>query len=131
MLSKKRGKDLLGLLTPSSKRGQGLSLNVIIIAALALIVLVVMIAIFLNQATDFEENVSQETRLELIKLRTSEYERCRPSESAEESFALAYGRAESPEDKQSAKDAFRNDHIKVCSLSEDEATCGSANCRWS
>jgi len=43
-----------------SKKGQGLSLNVIIVAAIALIVLVVLVMIFTGRIGIFEKGLSKE-----------------------------------------------------------------------
>ena len=64
-----------------SKKGQSLSLNAIIIAALALIVLVVLAVLFIGKTTDTAEGVekaSGEASLELTKMKVR-YGDCHPA----------------------------------------------------
>jgi cell division protein FtsN len=113
-----------------SKKGQGLSLNVIIIAALALIVLVVLVVIFTSSSADFEKKVSQETRTELIKLRLG-YGTCEPLPSREETFAAEFNTAETVDDKERARSAFKGEIDRCKALSNTErGTCESASCTW-
>ena len=114
-----------------SKKGQGLSLNVIIVAALALIVLVVLVVIFTSRTADFEQKVGQETRTELIKLRLG-YGKCKPLASREERFAIEFDTAETTDDKEMAKSDFRAEIGNCKALSSaDRATCESGSCVWS
>ena len=113
-----------------SKKGQGLSLNVIIIAALALIVLVVLVVIFTSRSADFEQKVGQETRTELIKLRLG-YGKCEPLPSREESFAVEFNAAETVDDKERARSGFRQEISRCKALSNtDLGTCESDGCTW-
>ena len=87
-----------------SKKGQGLSLNVIIIAALALIVLVVLVVVFTGRIGIFEQGVGQEGNAQLIKLKIG-YGDCHPTATEADAFVKSYDAAESVE----AKDGAQND----------------------
>ena len=112
-----------------SKKGQGLSLNVIIIAALALIVLVVLIMVFTGRIAVFEKGLSQEGKAELIKMRIT-YGDCHPTPVREATFDVNYGSAESVGDKASEAAVFRED-IARCKAFTDKANCDSQECTWS
>jgi hypothetical protein len=109
-----------------SKRGQGLSLNVIIVAALALIVLVVIAVIFTSNLGDTEKKineVSDDSQLRLEQLRIG-YGDCHPTASAEREFKSDFS---SNEDSATTT---LNDEISRCSsLPQDE--CQSDDCSWS
>jgi len=112
-----------------SKRGQGLSLNVIIIAALALIVLVVLAAIFIQQTGIFTQRLGQEGNTELASLKGS-YGECHPSKSEERSFVTSFNRAETPEDGEVARDEFRQT-IQSCSFLDSSSSCeANSDCNW-
>ena len=98
-----------------NKKGQGLSLNVIIIAALALIVLVVLAVIFTTRSIEFEQKVGQETKTELIKLKIS-YGDCHPDTPREERFLTEYENAVGA-DNDAGKEKAKND------LKTDTANC--------
>ncbi len=110
------------------KRGQGLSLNVIIIAALALIVLVVLVVIFTGRIGVFERGVGEEGDAELVKMRI-QYDDCRPTASGEANFKTEFGRAQSTDQKEAARVQF-NGVIERCSSFEAKDSCESAGCRW-
>ena len=111
-----------------SKRGQGLSLNVIIIAALALIVLVVLAAIFIQQTGVFTAKLNKEANLELTSLKGT-YGECHPSRSAESASISAFNRAE-PGDQETARDALR-ETIRACSNLDSSAACeANRDCDW-
>ena len=67
------------------KKGQGLPLNTIIIAIIVLVVLVVIIAIFTGRIAIFEQQVSEQSKIELIRVRPS-YAACHPTASEEQNF---------------------------------------------
>ncbi len=113
----------------SSKKGQGLSLNAIIVAALALVVLVVMIAIFSGQMIPWGEKVNQEGKAEIIKMKIS-YGECHPTATEEAGFSAEFDRATSVEEKEAAGASFK-EKISSCkgfSVSKDE--CESSGCTW-
>lgn len=111
------------------KKGQGLSLNVIIIAALALIVLVVLIMVFTGRIAIFEQGVSKEGKAELIKMKIT-YGDCHPTAREEANFDIAYSQAESLDGKETAKVDFK-DEISRCKGFGDKVNCESAGCSWS
>ena len=111
------------------KKGQGLSLNVIIIAALALIVLVVLIMVFTGRIGVFDRGVGQESQAELIKMRIS-YGKCAPSSSAESSFISQFNAADSPEAEDTAKSGFRENELNRCKAFETRDECEGQNCKW-
>ncbi len=111
------------------KRGQGLSLNVIIVAALALIVLVVLIMVFTGRIAIFEKGISKEGQAELIKMRI-QYGDCHPSATVEANFDLEHSRGDSIESKEQAKVNFRGE-VSRCNELTDKVNCGSAGCSWS
>ena len=112
----------------SNKKGQGMSLNVIIIAALALIVLVVLTVIFTSRTAIFSEKVSEGSRTDLIEMKIS-YGDCHPTVRQEGEFTSALDKAESIDDKENAKVSFR-DEINRCKGSLDRADCESQDCAW-
>ena len=111
-----------------SKKGQGLSLNVIIIAVLALIVLVVLVAIFTGRITLFQRDVDKQSQTELISLRIS-YGECHPGTSEEGTFNSELASATSSEEKESARARFR-EKISSCKSLTSQAPCASAGCSW-
>ena len=112
-----------------NKKGQGLSLNVIIVAAIALIVLVVLVAVFTGRIGTTTEGIDKAAQAEVIKLKIS-YGKCHPTTVREDTFGLEYSSAESAEDKAGAERLFKDD-IKTCKgQSIDKAACESAGCEW-
>lgn len=112
-----------------NKSGQGLSLNVIIIAALALIVLVVLAAIFIQQTGVFTGRLGQEGNTDLASLKAT-YGQCHPSRIAEGKFVTAFNRAEIPEDRELARDTLR-EIIRNCGVIDSSVACeASSDCSW-
>jgi hypothetical protein len=111
-----------------SKKGQGLSLNVIIIAALALIVLVVLIVIFTSRTADFDQQVGKESRTELIKMRIS-YGECRPTVEQEGAFATEFAGATSEVEQEAARANFKSE-ISSCKSSINQDSCEATGCAW-
>ncbi|NQV91177.1 hypothetical protein HQ489_01775 [Candidatus Woesearchaeota archaeon] len=116
-----------------NKKGQGLSLNVIIIAALALIVLVVLAVIFTSSSADFadkSDNVAGDSKLKLTTLSLT-YGDCQPSGSAESTFMNAYSAAQSTDDKDNAVSNFKTEITRCKDFSADKLTCeGNSGCLW-
>lgn len=114
-----------------SKKGQGLSLNVIIIAALALIVLVVLVVIFTGRAGQTEnqlEDVSGEAALKLTTLRLR-YGSCAPGAGAEATFAAEFSAAETAEAEQLAETNFIDTQITRCkAFNDDDSACTANGC---
>lgn len=114
-----------------SKKGQGMSLNVIIVAALALIVLVVLIVVFTGRVQIFKEGVSKEGSQELAGLKIY-YGKCHPSGSFEEKFLTEFERAELPEEQDLAKADFKREIDRCKDFSESLDVCQSeSGCTWS
>jgi hypothetical protein len=120
-----------------NKKGQGLSLSVIIIAAIALVVLVVLIVIFTGRAGDFDKKVNNEAKQELTVLKTF-YSTCHPGPLQESKFILDYSKAligDSEEaqlqDKAKAKADYQKIIDKCTNAGSFEDTCTSTDCVWS
>lgn len=112
----------------STKKGQGLSLNVIIVAALALIVLVVLVVVFTGRVTIFEKGVSAASKTELVKMKIT-YGDCHPSAEDEVAFKTRFSAAESPAEEESATLDFKG-RIDACKGSNSKEDCASG-CVWS
>lgn len=111
-----------------NKKGQGLSLNVIIVAALALIVLVVLVMVFTGRIGIFERGVSKEGSAELIKMKIT-YGDCKPTATEEAAFRTSYGQAESEEAKELIRSNFQ-EIIGRCKSISDKSICEDAGCKW-
>lgn len=113
------------------KRGQSLSVNVIIVAVLALIVLVVLVVIFTQQTSQFSQKVSEETKTELFKMRIF-YSKCRPGEAFEDVFMNEYEAAVSEEERDAARSDFREEIGRCKDFSDSKESCSSeSGCVWS
>jgi hypothetical protein len=113
-----------------NKKGQGLSLNVIIVAALALIVLVVLVVVFTGRTRVFEEGVSKEGQVELIKMKIS-YGNCAPGAVLEEAFMTEFGSATTSEVKAQAKESYTKEISRCKDYSDDKTVCESnTGCVW-
>ncbi|MDP3640019.1 MAG: hypothetical protein Q8R53_02330 [Nanoarchaeota archaeon] len=118
------------------KRGQGLSLNVIIIAVLAIIVLVVLVAIFAGRIGIFESQLGGEAQSELRAME-SFYGQCHPNAAAETAFVTTYNAAvalenvqEAAQGKGDAKATFERE-IDRCNGYSDKAGCDADEfCAW-
>jgi hypothetical protein len=120
-----------------NKRGQGLSLNVIIVAAIALVVLVVLIAIFAGRAGDFDEKVSNEAKQELTVMKTF-YGSCHPGALQEATFVTKYSLAiiEDTESdrlvgKSEAKAKLQTQSDKCRQLTDEDNCVNDGACAWS
>ncbi len=112
-----------------NKKGQSMSVNVIIVAVLALIVLVVLAAIFMGRITIFEQGVNKAGQAKTAELRIS-YGQCRPNDARENAFGVEYSKADSPEAQEQAVILYQ-DEITNCKYLSDRTACESSNCRWS
>ena len=110
------------------KRGQGLSLNVIIIAALALIVLVILVVVFTGGIGRFEKGVGEQGDTELATMRIS-YGTCRPTAGQEATFKSDFSRATSADDKELSRARF-SDVLERCKGFDSKDSCESSGCRW-
>ncbi len=110
-------------------KGQGLSLNVIIIAALALIVLVVLVVIFTGRIGIFEQGVSKEADTELVKLKIR-YGNCHPGAASEVTFRTQFAQAGGDAVlEEAAKDTLALE-ITRCRDFADQAACSAGACNW-
>ncbi|MBR9683599.1 hypothetical protein GOV03_03595 [Candidatus Woesearchaeota archaeon] len=110
------------------KRGQGLSLTTIIVAAIALIVLVVLVMIFTGRIGIFQEEVGDIGQAELVKLQIS-YGDCHPSTTVESTFTVDMDRATSEVEKEDARNILKTESRRCKSLA-DADTCNAGGCSW-
>lgn len=118
-----------------SKKGQGMSLNVVIIAALALIVLVVLVMVFTGRISIFQNVVGGEADSDL-RIMASFYGSCKPSSSDEAAFKASYVEAAKLKDeveksriKSDAK-AVLQGRVDECKLYTNQNDCTSGSCKW-
>ena len=103
-----------------NKKAQGLSLTTIIVAAVGLIVLVVLVAIFTGQMASFGLGISRAAKAELAALKLS-YGECHPSRSMENSFLSALDKAEEAE-KPAVTNSFER-AMSSCASQGNEDSC--------
>jgi len=110
-----------------NKRGQGLSLTTIIVAAIALIVLVILVMIFTGRIGIFDRGVESASQGELVTMRLS-YGDCRPGTAAENKFSSDLSSAGEDE---TLKDSYRMDFNRLVGdcKAKGEADCVSP-CIW-
>ena len=111
----------------NNKRGQGLSLTTIIVAALALIVLVVLVMIFTGRIALFQQGVSDQGQMELISFRV-QYGDCQPTGTQENNFMTNLDAAVDTAGEDEAKSNFREIISRCKAFGED--TCASEGCAW-
>jgi len=110
------------------KRAQGMSLNVIIIAALALIVLVVLTAIFIGRLGSFDDTVPKEAGARYQALSIM-FGKCQPGLADEQQFYNLWGDGEDSEQLEALE--FIDDRADECNDGRDsEANCESYGCNW-
>lgn len=112
-----------------NKKGQGLSLNVIIVAAIALIVLVLLVMIFTGRIGIFQSGVAKAGDAELLKLKTLSYGNCHPTTTYETAFQTSMGAATSDADKDTATSTLKQE-ITRCTTYTSESACKSGSCAW-
>jgi len=113
------------------KKGQGLSLDVIIIAALALIVLVVLVVVFMGRSAVTEKGISKQGNAELVQYKALSYGDCHPGSGAEEAFVAATNQATTADERDQAKADFESVIDSCKSSASTKEQCGSsAGCRW-
>ncbi len=113
------------------KKGQGLPLNTIIIAIIVLVVLVIIIAIFTGRIGIFQQQVDEQSKIELIRYRPS-YGVCHPSASEEQSFLSKLDDGSGDVDEQAAVRSEFQELISQCSaLSESNCRGGCTTVRVS
>jgi len=112
-----------------NKKGQGLSLNVIIVAAIALIVLVLLVMIFTGRIDIFNKGVSKAGDAELLKFKTLSYGDCHPTTAKETAFQISMGAATSDTDKDTATTTLKQE-ITRCATYTSDSACQSGSCTW-
>lgn len=112
-----------------SRKGQGLSLNVIIVAALALIVLVILVMVFTGRIGIFQKDIDKASKTDLLSLKIT-YGDCHPTATDEATFSSESSQAASPEDKDLAEAKFK-DRIASCKGLSSRDECESGGCQWS
>ena len=123
-------------LFPLSKKGQGVSLTVIIVAAIALLVMIVLIMIFTGRIGLFEEKLGDEADADLKGIQTF-YGQCQPSIGEELAFKAKYAEVgtvdsatEKEKIKQEAKAELQDEASRCKSVGVSKDDCDSAGCRW-
>ncbi len=104
------------------RRGQGLSITTIIVAAIALIVLVILIAIFTGRIAIFNRGIGEEANAELARVKIN-YGDCHPSTRAEGIFLKGYSAA-NDEEKSIWRGEY-NDLISYCNSGTASDNCPS------
>jgi len=100
------------------KRAQGLSLTTIIVAAVGLIVLVILVAIFTGRMSIFGIGVSKAARTELAELKL-DYRQCHPSRGMENLFTKALDDAQDEAAKATAINQFES-AISSCGAQNED-----------
>ena len=124
------------VLFPLSKKGQGVSLTVIIVAAIALVVMIVLIMIFTGRIGIFEKSLGDEADADLKGIAVT-YGQCQPSIGSELEFKTAYlemagtdDAAEKETIKQEAKAALQDESSRCKGAGSSKDTCDDSGCRW-
>ena len=112
-----------------SRKGAELSINVIIVAAIALIVLVILVAIFTGRIRIFQSEVGVKGDAELTAMRIT-YGTCGPTVVQEGAFTSEFGKATTDEAKDLAKTNFAAVISNCKGYNSDKSLCESANCKW-
>ena len=119
------------MLNKFSKRGQGLPLNVIIIAMISLVVLVILILIFTGRIALFERGLGGEAEQELQTMKAT-YGECHPNAAVEREFLSAYKEAGEDESAQSEAITLLQSAVGTCDNFNTETDCVSSGnkCAW-
>lgn len=122
-----------------SRKGQGISLNAIVIAALALVVLVVLIMVFTGRIGIFQSQIGGEAKAELQAMKAL-YGDCHPTAGQEGTFTAGYGdtlrdSALSETDKEQALAGHKQtlmSHVNRCNefVSQSDCSAASPGCSW-
>ncbi len=115
------------------KKGQGLSMNVIIIALLALIVLVILTVLFTTNILKFETGTDKAANVELSLMKSVApgYGKCKPTALGDEkSFLNEFATAgEDAVAAEAAKSRFKQ-RIQTCKAITDKTVCEAGGCSW-
>ena len=110
------------------KKGQGLSLNVIIVAAIALILLVLLVLIFTGRINIFKSGIEKAGATELATLKIS-YGDCHPSSSKESAFRTGITNAKTSTAKDKEIGILKSE-ISSCKAYSTKSACEGAGCGW-
>jgi len=110
------------------KKGQGLSLTTIIVAAIALIVLVILVMIFTGRIGVFKTGVEKAGQAELATMKIS-YGDCHPATSEETRFLDGMSKAEFEEAEEDARNILKTE-IGRCKSYTDKDGCEGGGCSW-
>jgi hypothetical protein len=119
------------------RKAQGLSLTTIIIAAVGLVVLVVLVAIFTGRMSLFGLGISKVARTELAGLQI-DYDECHPSRGMERLFLKALDDAEDESEEAVVLNQFEN-AMSSCASQNTQDSCVThipseytgVSCAWS
>ena len=111
------------------KKGQGLSLNAIIVALLALIVLVVLVVLFVTRTgqVDVGAQKAADPELNLLKLGFGD---CHPSVSDQNSFTSEFAAADGDAAAEEAARSKFKSRISTCKAIDDKTACAVGTCSW-
>ena len=113
-----------------NNKGQGLSINTIILAALAVVVLVVLIAIFTGRLGMFSSVLSS-TNAE--KTKDSALNSCIPMDKYYQNIEIAqieYNKDESTRENLDKEIQLKNDELANCKGNNIVNACASSKCQW-
>ncbi len=106
------------------KKGQGLSLNVIIVAALALVVLVILVVVFTGGIGDFTSGINE------AELKTG-YGVCHPKATSLAQLKIELKTAGDDAVKVAGlKEEFNDVKVTCNKYSHDETQCKDNECSW-
>ena len=108
------------------KKAQGLPITIIIVAAIALVVFVVLLAIFTGKMGGLQK-VSPEAQAELERLKLR-YGECAPNEAEERAFLVRYSQAANETVKYQEIDKFKK-LIDECKAKSGDACTGRCRLR--
>ncbi|MBI2573385.1 hypothetical protein HYV86_05975 [Candidatus Woesearchaeota archaeon] len=112
-----------------SNKGQSMSINVIIVAVLALLILVILGAIFTGRIAIFNQGVGAQGNVDLAEMKIS-YGSCKPTVARESTYTTEYSQAATPEDKEVAQSRFRDEISRCKSWNDDKTNCEANGCRY-
>ncbi len=113
------------------KKGQGISINVIIVAVIALVVLVVLLAIFMGKITIFDIGVSKAASALLATKQITYGIGCGPTAAEEKAFGKAWDAAdkENNEEAKAFAEASFEERIDQCKAADNKEAC-TGSCKW-
>jgi hypothetical protein len=112
-----------------NRKGQGLSLNVIILAVLAIVILVLLVVLVVNYLGKTQVTIG-DMPPSLALMQAKDYKDCHPNSVAEKAYADQYNSAPSDEGKQQADNDFLG-KIAECGKYTVQEDCPASSCAWS